>query len=298
MTSAPRLCDYEGSDYHRRFWEGQGRSYEDQVERIALRRLLPPTGDTLLDVGAGFGRLADEYNGYAKVVLFDYSRSLLREAQARLGDDPRFLYVAGNWYEMPFVAGLFETMAQVRTIHHAADVPALLSQLARIARPGGRYVLEFANKRNVKAILRYWLGRQRWSPFTPEPVEFAEMNFDFHPGWMRRQLRAAGFKPGRTLTVSHYRIALLKRFFPTRWLVAMDSLAQLTGNGWQLSPSVFVLNEHPHKGTAAPPGAFFACPACQTPLSDPTAGRRVCSNGSCGRQWAVVDGLYDFKGGD
>lgn len=290
-----RLCDYEGSDYQTRFWEGQERDYEDQVERIALRRLLPPTGDTLLDVGAGFGRLAGEYDGYQQVVLFDYSRSLLREAQAHLGHDPHFLYVAGNWYQMPFVAGLFETMTQVRTIHHAADVPTLLAQLARIARPGGHYVLEFANKQNVKAILRYLLRRQTWSPFTPEPVEFAEMNFDFHPRWLRQQLRAAGFRPGRTLTVSHYRIALLKRFLPTHLLVGMDSLAQLTGNGWQLSPSVFILNENPDQGAAAPPGAFFACPVCQTPLPEPMAGRLACPNGACGRRWAVVDGLYDFK---
>ena len=63
MTSKPPVCDYEGSDYRTRFWEGQGRDYEDQVERIALRRLMPPDGKTLIDIGAGFGRLADEYDG-------------------------------------------------------------------------------------------------------------------------------------------------------------------------------------------------------------------------------------------
>ena len=115
---SPPVCDYEGSDYRTRFWDGQGRQYEDIVERIALRRLMPASGNTLLDVGAGFGRLADEYDGYQKVVLFDYSRSLLREAQERLGSDPRFIFVAGNWYNMPFVTGLFSTMVQVRTLHH------------------------------------------------------------------------------------------------------------------------------------------------------------------------------------
>ena len=103
MTESTPVCDYE-----------------DQVERAALRRLMPPRGRTLLDVGAGFGRLADEYRGYERVVLFDYSRSLLREAQQHLGGDPRYLYVAGNWYTMPFVAGLFDTLVQVRTLHHAA----------------------------------------------------------------------------------------------------------------------------------------------------------------------------------
>lgn len=295
MSDTPPVCDYEGSDYRARFWEGQGRDYEDQVERIALRRLLPPTGSTLIEIGAGFGRLADEYCGYETVVLFDYSRSLLREAQAHLGHDPRFRYVAGNWYHMPFVAGLFAAMVQIRTLHHAADAPALFSQLARIARPEGTYVLEFASKRNLKAIARYAARRQDWSPFAEEPVEFVELNFDFHPRWIWDRLQEAGFLPGRMLTVSHFRLGFLKKLMPTSWLVTMDAGAQLTGNWWQLSPSVFVQNRHPSWGAPAKPGAFFACPTCETPLGEVKNGRLPCPNPACQHTWRVEDGLYDFK---
>jgi SAM-dependent methyltransferase len=293
MEQLPPVCDYEGSDYRTRFWEGGGRDYEDRVERIALRRLMPPAGSTLIEIGAGFGRLADEYRGYDRVVLFDYSRTLLREAQAHLGDDPRFVYVAGNWYQMPFVNGLFETIVQVRTLHHAADVAAVFQQLSRIARPRGSYVLEFASKHNLKAILRYWAGRQGWSPFAPEPVEFVALNFDFHPRWIRKQLALAGFDPGSMLTVSHFRIGAVKRLVPLRWLVALDSLVQKTGDWWQLTPSVFVYSQHPSAGETASREAFFACPVCQTPLAGPVQGSLVCSG--CGRRWRYEDGLYDFK---
>ncbi|HSM59094.1 MAG TPA: class I SAM-dependent methyltransferase [Candidatus Sulfomarinibacteraceae bacterium] len=285
------VCDYEGSDYRTRFWEDAGRSYEDQVERIALRQLLPPRGDTLIDIGAGFGRLADEYDGYRRVVLFDYSRSLLQEARERLEDDPRYCYVAGNWYQMPFVDGLFQTMVQVRTIHHAADVPELFAELARIARPGGTYVLEFANKQNLKAMLRYALRRQPWSPFSPQPVEFVELNYNFHPRWIRQHLQRATFNPQRTLTVSHFRLRLLKRLVPTRLLVRLDSVAQRTGRWWQLSPSVFVASQHPTQGKPALPDAFFACPTCRTPLQ----GQATLTCPGCSRQWAKRDGVYDFK---
>lgn len=294
-TDIPPVCDYEGSDYRTRFWEGQGRDYEDRVERIALHRLMPPTGGTLIEIGAGFGRLADEYLGYQKVVLFDYSRSLLREAQAHLGDDPRFVYVAGNWYQMPFVAGLFDTMVQIRTLHHAADVPALFQQLARIARPNGRYILEFANKQNLKAILRYGLRRQEWSPFSLEPVEFVALNYDFHPRWIRQQLKQANFQPGRMLTVSHYRFGPIKKVVPTGLLVGLDSMAQWTGSWWQFSPSVFVDIAHPSSGETAAPTTFFACPHCQTTLPEAVNGRLICPNPDCQRQWQVEDNLYDFK---
>ncbi len=295
MSATPPVCDYEGSDYRTRFWEGQGRTYEDQVERIALRRLLPATGTTLIEIGAGFGRLADEYRGYETVVLFDYSRSLLREAQSHLQNDPRFLYVAGNWYNMPFVDGLFAAMVQIRTLHHAADAPALFTQLARIAQPGGVYVLEFASKRNLKAMARYAARRQEWSPFTPEPVEFAALNFDFHPRWIHDRLQEAGFLPGRMLTVSHFRLGVLKKLIPTSLLVSADALAQRTGNWWQLTPSVFVRNEHPSWGEPAAPGTFFACPTCRTPLGDVVNGRLPCPNPACNHIWRVENGLYDFK---
>jgi ubiquinone/menaquinone biosynthesis C-methylase UbiE len=289
----PPVCDYEGSDYHSRFWESGERAYEDQVERVALRRLMPPQGDTLIEVGAGFGRLADEYRGYKRVVLFDYSRTLLREAQEMLGGDPRFIYVAGNWYRMPFVTGLFETLVQIRTLHHAADVPAVFTQLARIARPQANYVLEFASKKNLKAILRYAARRQEWSPFAPDPVEFVELNYDFHPRWIRQELENAGFEPQRMLTVSHFRIPLLKKVVPTNALVALDSSIQFTGNWWQLTPSVFVLNRSLADHVTVAENQFFACPECAEALGKPQNGALVCPG--CGLSWPVVDGLYDFK---
>ena len=81
MDQQHRICDYEESTYRTDFWEGQGREYEDLVERIALRNLLPATGHRLLDIGPGFGRLSEFYEGYDQVVLLDYSRTLLRQAQ-------------------------------------------------------------------------------------------------------------------------------------------------------------------------------------------------------------------------
>ena len=300
MSERP-ICDYENSDYRTRFWEGQGREYEDAVERIAINRLLPSTGELAMDLGAGYGRLANEYDGYRRVVLFDYSRSQLEHARSQLGDG-RYIYVAGDFYKLPFVAGLFDTINQVRVIHHAADAPAVFRQVRRVLRPVGTYLLEFANKQHLKAIGRYMLQRQDWSPFEREPVEFVELNFDFHPAWIREQLRASGLVPGRTLTVSHFRMEFLKRRVPTRWLVALDSLVQHSGRWWQLTPSVFVRSRATADGPTASPDAFFACPDCQTPLPTPPTilheilppeDDLVCPD--CDRRWPVRDGIFIFK---
>jgi ubiquinone/menaquinone biosynthesis C-methylase UbiE len=288
-----RLCDYEGSSYRTDFWEGQGREYEDLVERVALRRLLPPTGRRLIDIGAGFGRLSDFYDGYGQIVLLDYSRSLLRQAQARLGRDDRVVYVTASAYGMPFADDAFDTAMMVRVMHHVENVPALLNEVARILAGQGTYVLEFASKRHLKAILRYALRRQKWSPFDPDPYEFVGMNFDFHPAWMRERLDEAMFHVKRTLTVSHFRLPWLKRVFPTRLLVALDALCQPTGAWWQLTPSVFHQCSLEKPANDTPAQLRFHCPACGSDDLRESSESLACFG--CDRRWPIEDGIYNFR---
>ncbi len=184
-TTHPPIIDYEGSRYRTDFWEGRGREYEDLAERYALRRLLPPSGEVLIEAGAGFGRLADLYQGYRRVVLVDYSFSLLQEARQRWGDDPRFLFVAASLYDLPFTDHSAAALVMVRVMHHLHSPALALREIGRVLHTQGAFLLEYANKRHLKAILRYLAGRQAWSPFALPPYEFVRLNYDFHPAWMQ-----------------------------------------------------------------------------------------------------------------
>jgi len=292
MTTTPPVCDYEGSDYQTSFWEEGGRAYEDKAEEIALKRLLPKSGKLLLEIGAGAGRNTPRYKGYERIVLLDYSRTQLQQAQERLGTDERYIYVAADAYKLPFVDGLFDGATMIRTLHHMQDAPAALRQVRRVLQPAATFILEYANKLNLKAILRYILRKQDWSPFTPEQVEFVALNFDFHPKTVRKWLKEENFDLERQLTVSHFRIGIFKRLFPSSFLAWLDSLAQLTGDWWQLSPSVFTLNHARGKSPIAADGAFFQCPKCGKPLDD-TPEMLTCSE--CGAKYAVRNGIYDFR---
>jgi ubiquinone/menaquinone biosynthesis C-methylase UbiE len=286
------ICDYEGSRYRYDFWEGQGREYEDLAERVALRALLPPTGDVLIEIGAGFGRLADLYRGYRRVVLLDYARSQLEEAQRYLPDLGRHILVVGDVYRLPFVDGLFDALTMVRVAHHLTDVPAALSEIQRALRPEGAAILEHASKYHLKSIVRWLLRRQAWSPFDLQPVEFVPLNYDFHPRWMRQQLSAHGLRVEKTRTVSHFRISLFKKLVPASWLAALDSLAQPSGQWWQLTPSVFVRAQS-QKPAAEPPPGFFCCPVCRSIDLSPQGIALVCAG--CGCHWRTDGGIYDFK---
>lgn len=287
-----RICDYEGSRYSTEFWTAE-RRYEDLAERIALNRLLPPRGRRIIEIGAGAGRLADLYGGYAEIILMDYARSTLVEARSRWGQDARFRFVAADVYRLPFAPGVFDTVTMVRVIHHLADAPGALAQIVPTLRAGGIFILEYANKRNLKAIARWLLRRQSWSPFDLQPYEFAELNFDFHPTWIARHLQAAGLTITRELTVSHFRLPLLKRLVPPRALAALDGLLQGTGRWWKFTPSVFVQTRAPAANLTAPASHLFKCPACgAAPLAESVAGLDC---PGCLRHFPLVDGIYDLK---
>ena len=290
--SRPRICDYEGSNYRTEFWEGKGRDYEDQVERIALRRLLPKGGRRLLEIGAGFGRLTEEYNGFQQVVLLDYSFSQLQDAQEHLGDSERYVYVAADAYHLPFQPGVFDSATMIRVIHHMADVPRALEAIRRVLSSKGIFILEHANKRHFKSMLRYALDKQEWNPYTHEPVEFVELNFDFHPEYIQRELRFAGFDVQARLPVSFFRLGAFKNHLPTGLLTSLDSLLQLTGLLY--SPSIFVraiaVGTTPNNVDS---NHLFACPQCGGELLQ-EGNTMICPGENL--RWAIRGGIYDFKG--
>lgn len=295
------VIDYENSQYKADFWEGQGRDYEDATERLAIQQLLPAHGVRIAEIGAGFGRLADMYLGYEQIILFDYSRTLLQDAVTRLGTDPRFVFVAGNIYQLPLATGLLDSVVMVRVMHHMADVPQALKQIERVLHKRSVAVLEYANKRNFKAIVRWLLRQQTWSPFTLTPLEFVSLNFDFHPTWMSRQFAENGLAVKQQFAVSHFRLPLLKRQVDGKKLAQLDSLLFKAGGYYPIAPSVFVQSttdkQRLPNSTATTKDAIaslFCCPICRAEaFSCVTEEQLRCTQ--CNAAFSKKKGIWDFK---
>jgi len=299
VTDRP-VCDYEGSNYQNDFWGKGEREYEDRAEQIALKAMLPKSGRIFLEIGAGAGRQTPLLKNFDHVVLMDYSRTQLEQARERLGISTRYTFVAANVYQLPFKPKVFSAAMMIRVMHHLVEPLAALKEIKSVIADGGAFILEFANKQNLKSILRYALRQQTWSPFSPEPVEFVKLNFDFHPETMRQWIREAGFEIKAQRSVSHFRIGALKRFVPPTLLAALDGAAQPTGEWIQFAPSVFIKavisGQLSHsaslRGLASvishQLSEIFVCPMCKSELSE-----LKCVN--CGRKFKFENGIYDFK---
>ncbi len=300
-VAQPPVMDYEGSHYETDFWVGQGRAYEDATERLALRRLIPAKGRRIAEIGAAFGRLVELYQGYEQIILLDYSRSQLQTAAQRLGDDPRYVFVAGNIYNLPLASNVLDTLVMVRVMHHLAEVPNALSELQRIVHRQSTSVLEYANKRNMKSLLRWWTGRQTWSSHNLEPVEFVKLNFDFHPTWMTQQFAKAGFTVQEQLGVSHLRIGMLKRLVSANLLASIDSLLFSVGGNYPVAPSVFIKAGSPNVPEMSAKtiqledvAALLRCTICTAEsLEQLQDDILLCKE--CKTKFAKKLGVWDFK---
>jgi SAM-dependent methyltransferase len=292
------ICEYENSNWRTAFWPG--REYEDRAERIALSHMLPPRDARLCEIGAGFGRLAEFYLGYQRIILIDYARSMLTDARERLMKDSRFtphasrfLFVAADLYDLPLADSALDTVVTVRVLHHIADIPRAFGEIARVVRPEGTYLTEFANKRHLKAVLRYALTRREPNPFTLEPYEFVKLNFDFHPRYIDDELRQNHFVIGDRRAVSTFRVALLKRIVPANILAGIDGLLQHPTSSFQLSPSIFVRAQSTKPGAPALTAALWRCPACKSTEIGESAVALSCR--ACARVYPIIDGIIDFK---
>jgi len=292
----PPICDYEGSDYQQRFWESSERRYEDAAEAMALKRLLPTSGKHLLEIGAGAGRNTPRYIGFEHITLLDYSTTQLQQAIQKLGFQSCYKFIAADVYRLPFAPAVFDAATMIRTLHHLSEPLSALRQINQCLVSGAVFILEFANKRNLKSILRYWLGKQHWNPFSTEAVEFAELNFDFHPASVHDMLEESEFFIEKQVGVSYLRTRFFKRILPLWLMLAKESILQNLASWTALSPSIFLrarVKQTDYDEGKTNINAIFRCPACgHYPLED-TPPKIICSR--CGRFYPVTEGVYDFR---
>ena len=292
---SPDFCKYDGSIYQEQFWEKGNRVYEDRSEGIALQKLLPKSGKRMLEIGAGAGRNTPRYEGYEKIYLFDYALTQMQQAKQRLGDNNgRLVFAAADVYHLPYNDNVFDGATMIRVIHHLSEIDPAMAEIQRVLEKDATFILEFANKRNIKAILRWLTGRQKWNPFTKEQVEFVRLNYDNHPDTIKEKLEAHGFTIERALSVSNLRIGALKNNSNNLgWMLKTESVLQDVLSGIKTSPSVFLKCIQTTGSGYDPSAPVLKCPICGSTHLEETKEAVTCP--ACGKAYPIVDGIYNFR---
>jgi demethylmenaquinone methyltransferase/2-methoxy-6-polyprenyl-1,4-benzoquinol methylase len=111
--------------------------------RFLVSRLPVGPADTVVDVACGTGAVALELirRSGCSVVGVDQSPEMLAEARRRVGGEERIRLVEASAAELPFEEGSFDGLTAAYLLRYLDDLPAGLTELARVLRPGATAAL-------------------------------------------------------------------------------------------------------------------------------------------------------------
>ncbi len=243
---------YDTYDYPN-YWIG--RDYEHGSELIALKAFLAKISQigTIVEVGAGFGRLTPAYFYRAKkAILTDPSAKLLKIAREEFLDkkNVHILQAGIESLHGKIRGGSADLVIMVRVLHHIKDLDEALATIKRILKPNGYLILEFPNKMHLKATLRQFFRGNltyRFDIFTSDKrsakaKRLNRINFlNYHPDLIFEKLHENGFTIIEKRSVSNIRSSFIKNLLPCSFLLSLEKVLQTPFASVNFGPSVFVL---------------------------------------------------------
>lgn len=140
------MSDWDAERYHR--LSDPQRSWGLAV----LERLAPVSGERILDIGCGTGRLTSELLARAPsacVTALDRSWTMLREARRAVSSAIGFVH--GDALRLPFQP-VFDAVFSTATFHWVPDHQTLFLEVHRVLRPGGRLVSQAGGGPNLSRL--------------------------------------------------------------------------------------------------------------------------------------------------
>lgn len=239
---------YDNYDYSA-YWEE--RDYEHRSEVIVLKDLLEkiPRIQTILEIGAGFGRLAPYYLHRAKkIILTDPSAKHMQMARKSF-KSKKFKFIQGkaSTLDKKLRKGSADLVIVVRVLHHIDDIDTFFETISRLLSHKGYLILEFANKRHFKAVMEHFFRGDVTFLFDIFPKEVSTKKskplpfLNYHPDEITRKLNAHGFDVLEKRSVSNIRSTKLKAKLPMDFLLSIETFLQKTFSAINFGPSIFVL---------------------------------------------------------
>jgi ubiquinone/menaquinone biosynthesis C-methylase UbiE len=132
------------------------QEYMAYLDEALFREVGPAPLGTMAELCCGHGEALQLFEGrYAQAVGVDISLSMLLGAPARRG---RVTLVQGDATMLPLAGNAFDSVVMLGGIHHVRDRATLFREIARILKPGGRFIYrepvsDFALWRWIRAVV-------------------------------------------------------------------------------------------------------------------------------------------------
>src|SRR3989344_3743876 len=242
---------YDTYDYPS-YWEG--RDYEHKSEVIALKSFLEKIKsiDTILDIGAGYGRLSPLYLFRSKkIILSDPSAKLLKIAR-NISISKKVKYIQSKLENLnsKIKKGSVDVILLIRVLHHIKDLDEAFFTFNRLIKKGGYLILEYPNKKHLKATFLQLFKGNITFPFDIFPKDLRSKKsirkndlpfVNYHPDFIKELLKNYGFKIVESRSVSNIRSPYLKKKIPLEVLLFFEKCLQNILSYINFGPSIFIL---------------------------------------------------------
>ena len=109
--------------------------YHEWLESASLFGGVDMVGKAVLDVGAGMGFDTTILVGKgANVTTLEYSPQSVKHGLAMV---PQARWIGGQSHILPFADDTFDYVTSNAALHHMRDIPATISEMLRVLKPGG-----------------------------------------------------------------------------------------------------------------------------------------------------------------
>ncbi|MGG5886259.1 class I SAM-dependent methyltransferase [Falsiroseomonas sp. HC035] len=133
-------------------------AFQAELDRLIVDYLGPATGEAVLDIGCGAGRLAPLLPQAAQVTGIDISPAAIAAAEARHAGLRAFGFTRMDAARMAFEEASFDTGLLIDTVETLADVPAVLAEISRVLARGGRLMVSATNRDSLALRAQRRLG--------------------------------------------------------------------------------------------------------------------------------------------
>ena len=122
---------------------------------LAQQRAIPASGPRALDIGCGGGFLAEEFAALGcQVTGIDPSPRSIEAAQAHAaGRGLRIDYLVGSGEQLPVPDSAYDLAYCCDVLEHVSDVDRVISETARVLKPGGLYLFDTINRTAKSRLL-------------------------------------------------------------------------------------------------------------------------------------------------
>lgn len=293
-SSKDFIANYELNNYkYSDFWAGREYEHGAEVqllERIIKTHLSDLSHREIVDLGGAYGRLLSVYGEKAKqIILADYSTNELLQGLGNVVQSPlkdKVFFVALNAYKLPFASSSVDSLLSVRVMHHLKEMDLFVADLARVLKPGGKAIIEFANKNHIVAILRHILKLDVIAYLREKVVQVTHRSdaqgmkegqislmYNFSYGYFKNIAWQNGLAVEASYSCSFLRSGFLKKLFPLKTLLGIENFLQKYFGWTHITPSIFIV--------LTKPGIFdITTPSVMSTLVCPTCGETVVNKGN------------------